>query len=348
VAREAARQAACSNNLRQIGQGLHVHAQQHKEKFCSGAFDWVSDGEITESSWVGDLVKQGSPVGKMLCPSNAARGSATYNDLLSAPSSTAGTAYACGVDMLGRPRSMAPDSSYIYNPGRWITDINDPSEVPPQPASGSGLGSGYSESRRLFIEEKVYLEFFNTNYTASWWLARGGLRLQADGNIYTGGSCGGITTRFSTNGPLSRPQVDTSSTPASIVPLLGDGAVAGTLSHDVGDMPSGTPLVCSVTGGPVSISDPSAIPSFPGGTTKAVWWGVWMNQTLQDYRQFAVPHRRTCNVLFADGSVRSFSDQNNDGLLNNGFNTVGGFADNAQEIGADEVYSLYSLDAKRL
>jgi len=39
LAREAARDAACRNNLRQFGLSMQNHAQQHKEAFCSGSFD---------------------------------------------------------------------------------------------------------------------------------------------------------------------------------------------------------------------------------------------------------------------------------------------------------------------
>src|SRR5262245_59484908 len=46
IAREAARQSACTNNLRQIGQCLQLRAQQHSDVFCSGAFNWLKDGAI--------------------------------------------------------------------------------------------------------------------------------------------------------------------------------------------------------------------------------------------------------------------------------------------------------------
>src|SRR5262245_43295826 len=69
LAREAARDAACKNNLRQFGLSLQNHAQQHKESFCSGAFDWLRDGAISEFSWVGDAIKQNYTPGKQLCAS---------------------------------------------------------------------------------------------------------------------------------------------------------------------------------------------------------------------------------------------------------------------------------------
>ena len=40
---------------------------------------------------------------------------------------------------------------------------------------------------------------------------------------------------------------------------------------------------------------------------------------LQDWRDMAPVHNGNCNVLFADGSIRSFKDKNGDGYLNPGF-----------------------------
>jgi prepilin-type processing-associated H-X9-DG protein len=40
---------------------------------------------------------------------------------------------------------------------------------------------------------------------------------------------------------------------------------------------------------------------------------------LQDTRAWGAVHAGTCNVLMADGSVKSFTDQDGDGYLNPGF-----------------------------
>ena len=88
AARERSRQTECLNNLRQFGVGFIARAQLHKGELCSGAFDWRRDGVVTEVGWVADLVKQGTPVGNMLCPSNLALASETYNDLLAGNVST--------------------------------------------------------------------------------------------------------------------------------------------------------------------------------------------------------------------------------------------------------------------
>lgn len=356
MAREFARTAACANNLRQFGQGLAIHAETHKEKFCSGAFDWVRDGDIASSSWVGDLVKQGGAPGKMLCGSNLARGSATLNDLLELDCSSAAFTgpVACGVDMMGPPPSTDPAGNFIHTPGRFIANQLDPTESPAVAASGAPFpNNAYSDQRRAYIETEVLKKLLNTNYTASWWLVRGGPRLEANGDLRGMGvsPCAGSLTRFSTNGPLTRPQVDTSTTPASLLPMLGDGTGASQLSRDLGDMIAGTPLVLSMTGGPVLLANPNPpgnLPDFMPGASKSVWWPVWKDTTRQDYRQFGTPHRKSGNILFVDGSVRNFSDINNDGFLNNGFGTAGGFTNNELELPEDEVYSLYSLDAIKL
>ena len=93
------------------------------------------------------------------------------------------------------------------------------------------------------------------------------------------------------------------------------------------------------------------VPSFSPGTSRTGangWWKVWNRDVLQDYRDFSPLHRGTANILFADGSVRSFADLNGDGLINNGFASVGnqgGYFNSDVEIKPDDLFSLYSLDA---
>jgi hypothetical protein len=56
------------------------------------------------------------------------------------------------------------------------------------------------------------------------------------------------------------------------------------------------------------------------------------------------------NILFADGSVRSFNDTNDDGHLNNGFGATANtpFVDSTVELPVDDIFSLYSLNANKL
>jgi prepilin-type processing-associated H-X9-DG protein len=287
-----------------------------------------------------------------------ARGSATLNDLLELDCSGPGFVgpMSCGVDMMGPPPSTDPAGNFIHTPGRFIANQADASESPAIAASGAPFANdSYSDLRRAYVEAEVLKKLLNTNYTASWWLVRGGPRLEPNGDLRGMGDapsgCAGCLTRYSTNGPLTRPQVDTSTTPASLIPMLGDGTGAAQLSRDLGDMAAGTPLVLSMTGGPVLIASPDPpwnVPDFPAGASKSTWWPAWKMTTRQDYRQFGTPHRKGGNILFVDGSVRSYSDINNDGFLNNGFGAAGGFTNNELELPEDEIYSLYSLDALKL
>ena len=46
LARAAAHDVACKNNLRQIGAALHANAIKNNGQMCSGAFDWLRDGAV--------------------------------------------------------------------------------------------------------------------------------------------------------------------------------------------------------------------------------------------------------------------------------------------------------------
>ncbi len=351
LAREAARKASCANNLKQFGLSMHAYAQTHKEAFCSGAFDWVRDGAITEVGWVADAVKQNYTPGKQLCASNPGKAADTIEDLLSLPTGSASFSTAAGcVNVYGPPPKAAPDGSLVWNPCRFIAD----------PASGSGFGAGASSARRDYVEMAVIRENFNTNYTASWFLVRAEVLLDQNGNLRPAKpAC--LENRIPTSrnysrGPLDRAFVDTSLAPGSLIPALGDGALSGrTLSDSLGDLNAGTQLVIPLTRGPVlgpagGASEFSPPADFPAPTPRSVWWPVWAKQCLQDYSQFAAVHRGSCNILFVDGSVRSINDNNDDGVLNNGFSgsATTGFVDNTVEMPLDEVFSLYSLNAKKL
>jgi prepilin-type N-terminal cleavage/methylation domain-containing protein/prepilin-type processing-associated H-X9-DG protein len=338
MAREASRQASCSSNLRQFGLVLSAHAESHREQMCSGAFDWVRDGSVTEIGWVADLVARGCLVGDMLCTSNPHRLNEVYYDLLThVPVDNT----ACVIQIGNLPRK-APDGSDIVNPCRQIYNEHHAGTLTPQ--------------RRLeIVQTRIYSKRYNTNYTASWFLVRGGLKLNGSGN--PAGPPAGcwaeldpLRSRYATLGPLNRANLDSSGRPAGIVPLIGDGSAAGTLAQPkvlnvpMGRYAAGETLVQSFTAGPRKTAD-LGVPAFAEPTDKAVWWPVWNDETRQDYRGFAAVHRSTCNILFADGSVREVVDASGDGLVNNGFPALvdSGFNSDEMEISPDEMESYYSL-----
>ncbi len=135
LARESSRKATCQNNLRQFGIGFNIYAEQNQGRYCSGAFDWRRDGSVTEVGWVADLVNLSIPVGNMLCPSNPALVSETYNDLLTMDVSKSDSC----IDRAGRPPKRLPDGSFEPNPCRKIVS--------------SGLEPG--EERQAIVAQQI-------------------------------------------------------------------------------------------------------------------------------------------------------------------------------------------------
>ncbi len=333
AARESARQSGCMNNLRQFGIGMAAHASRHGT-YCSGAFDWARDGCATEYGWVADAVDAAMPAGQMLCASNPARLAATYNDLIGLDTTTLG---AC-VDYAGSAGGVDPDGTPVVNPCRRII-ANDP----------AGVGAPGSDMRRALVAEEVFKKHYNTNYTASWFLVRGGVLLDGNGNLRArqAGCPVDITSPNSTAGPLMQSWVDASQVPSSFLPLLGDGRAAAPLVADVGPFKAGDMTVHPMTLGP-RLKATLEVPAFADGTPyegSGGWWKVWARDTLQDYRGFAPVHRGQCNMLMADGGVRSFTDDNRDGYLNNGFPGGGanGFTSADIELAEEEVFSGWAL-----
>lgn len=330
AAREAARQSACQNNLRQIGISMHALASARDEKLCSGAFDWARDGAVTEVGWVADLVNDGTLVGEMLCSANPGKISHTYNDLIHMDTSAPG--FNTCVNRLGKAPTTEPDGSIVMNPCRKIASDN----LAPN-----------SEARRQLIEQAILKKHYNTNYTPSWFLVRSKVLVDNSGNpAQRVSGCGtDLKSRNVTAGAVRFADLDTSATSAAIIPLLGDGAEVGMLSANIGPYQEGTPTIATLTNGPALITNLQA-PAFPSGTPRngpSGWWSVWAKQTLQDYRAFSPVHRGVVNILFADLSVRSFRDENTDGYLNNGFPAIEGFTDATVEISPNVVESHYSL-----
>ncbi len=332
-AREAARSAACKNNLRQLGLAFHIFADRDpQERLCTGAFDFRRDGCPDTWGWVADVVNinAGNP-GDQLCPSNPLRSNEKYND------------------MLGKDTTDAKD-------GAPVARLSDGK-------CGAGGGFGGTAANTGARADYVGLWFldkgYNTNYAASWHFVRSGVRLEPGADpIATINQAGqGRKGLSSTLGPLTRRMLETSPVVTSNVALLGDGAPGdaseailsqtvvgpeGGITLNAGDL-----LTEAFNDGPATYDSTSnklllmgtLVPLATqagcerdkncGAPVDSAYW-------MQDTRDWFAVHgggkSSSCNILMADGSVKSFNDKNNDGYLNPGFPIPSGLTE-AQYLG---------------
>ncbi len=330
VARSMARKTTCQNNLRQFGVALM--SVPPNESYCTGNFSWVDDGSVTDIGWVSDMIDRKTPPGEMLCPSNPAQLSETFEQLLNENIST--SLSSC-VDIHGSSSNTLPDGTVITNPCRQILE--------------GGLNGGPSAARTEIVKTEVLDKLFNTNYAASWFLVRGGLKLDANGNPkLKNSSCSSeLTSVNATFRPLTGDDIARSAISSKFIPMLADASPGSKiLQQAIGIHPAGSFMSRTMSSGPKLISTAQPVGTFPSGTTKngaSGWWKTWARDVRQDYRDFGTNHDGICMVLFADGSVVGIKDPNKDGFLNSGFEPNGKYLDNTVELEKQKFATLYSI-----
>lgn len=224
-AREAARNAACKNNLRQFGIGIHLFADKDPDgRYCTGAYDFRRDGCPDTWGWVADIVNinAGKPQ-DMICPSNPLKFSEKVNDMLGKNTN--------------QPSSDLPPSMVnrltqgICGQGSWGGASGTSGT-----AFFGGTAVAPADHERSQLVARAFLDrgIGPTNYAASWFFVRSAPRytyLQSGGNtdILTSKDPAaplgeGLKGLGMSAGPLTRRLLEGSSRPTSIVPLLGDGS----------------------------------------------------------------------------------------------------------------------------
>ncbi|MCC9599051.1 DUF1559 domain-containing protein [Stieleria sp. JC731] len=372
-AREAARRATCSNNLRQFGIGLYTFADRDPlTRMCSGASDWKRDGDMDTYGWAADLVNIGSALtGDMLCPSNPAKGLEKVNDLMGGQ--TTATAGASAGNNTTRMTEGA--GSVLFTPTSATAGTYNTVSYN---YNGKTLDNGGYVG--VFYVEKGYM----TNYASGYHLVRTApVTAQAgtDPFYIAAGAGGKFKERQDTIGSLTSSLIDTSRVSASNIGLLGDAGPGdideAVLLADVTNaegevlLPKGMLLAESFNDGPayydsstnrlhlldkdVSLESQAqcergqattieCVSPVDSGTRAAGATGTY----LQDTRDWFAIHTDACNILMADGSVRLFYDASGDGYLNPGFPVTTaagtdysriGYNSDKVEVGPSEMYN---------
>ncbi|MCY2987970.1 MAG: DUF1559 domain-containing protein [Planctomycetota bacterium] len=350
AAREAARGNTCRNNLRQIFISLASHADNDpNEKFCSGALDGKRDGCIDTIGWVADMVNAGAgKPSELLCPSNPCRLTEKINDYL-------------GVATIGVS-------------GESTTDLNKLQAGAYAKVMAGALGT----ARADLVQEHFLKKGYNSNYASSWFLVRQGVSLTSvdtgtDIQItYPVGKLVKSRNTIDTQGPLSRRIVDQGAHPSNEIALMfcanpgdqkeaflvndlgGFGAAGDRMAESFSDGPArvvgGTTWTAWGKTDSITVHDSAAGVSVlaaeqpPVGTAVVYPYNSGQGVSLQDWRDMGPVHAGNANVLFADGSIRTFKDQNKDGYLNPGFTIATTVQTELDKLGY--VDSLQELDER--
>lgn len=356
------------------------------QRYSSGAYDWGRDGCIDTYGWVADQVNTGTcKPQELLCPSNASKGSEKLNDFFGATSINAKEGLpASEYSRLGAGACSAL-GTVDTGTGAFTfssSDLTVRAGIIAKQFLAKGYGTNYATSWFL---ARTAPKLWNTGSGSTTTLQFPDETDAATAPFGSNVNHSAIKGLGGSLGPLTRATADSSYHSSSLIPMLFDSNVGdvkeAVLKQEVpGYLPAGSRLVesfndgpCGTTanaasglglktwgklaadGGPgtVTVYSSSGSPNVYLAEQPAQGTNALTNPELphlQDYRDIGPVHGSgkggSANVLFCDGSVKAFVDQNGDGYLNPGFiiptgadKVATGYTDSTIELPQAQVFS---------
>jgi prepilin-type N-terminal cleavage/methylation domain-containing protein/prepilin-type processing-associated H-X9-DG protein len=396
LAREAARNANCKNNLRQFGIAMHTFADKDPlKRYSTGASDFRRDGCMDTFGWAADIVNQGGgKVSTMTCPTNPLLGSEKLNDCFGSSDTTDAK------DGCPPQRLLAGVCGSDRGVGGIFYDGDTIGSTTPVPGAFWANTGDATAERATAVAWGIIEAGYNTNYAASYFLGRSEVRTvngvgnQPETFWPAGQSSKGLGGSL---GPLTQRIAESGLVPTSNIPLLGDAApgdvdeavsgasyirsdndwvgnATGGGAGKTGErtfLPAGALLTEAFNDGPALYNttnnnlDLIALAAPLGTQLQAELAGnitpppaTGTGTYLQDTRDWFAVHGGTsasCNILMADGAVKSFYDTNGDKFLNPGFPVAAltpaqqllcGYKDGTVELPPGEIFSGLFLNKR--
>jgi len=380
-AREAARSTQCKNNLRQIGISMNVTAEKDRlGRYCTGAFDFERDGAPDRYGWVHDTISNGAGLpNDMRCPSSELLGTEKLNDFIGVTKTVDGD-----VMPAEREGQQGKWFAQIFTPGDLTYMDNTANAAARAAIIDDMVVNGYNTN----YASSWFMVRGQPRMVASTVATVDLLAIDASSGFkeFTD-TLGPLTARQvegadvpSNNIPMLGDAAPGDSDEAVLSNNLTNAAIpAGSrLAESFNDGPAywntgdesvdlidndnttapaagGLPVLSVMinTEGGATWPVPGEVSTFATTDAKAVSGLTNAGSLpLQDTRDWFAIHAGRCNILMADGSVKSAIDINGDGFLNPGFPVqVGtvktteeqlaatvGYTDPVCEIGAFDIF----------